>query len=112
MLHGDFADLKVSGDRLFSGCIVAVNADTGEYAWHYQTSTRTENMHIVVADLMIDGASRRVAMTVPKNGVFYVLDVKSGTLLSSKRLDGQPADVAPAAGAGRPQPARATTGGP
>src|SRR6476646_5681562 len=30
VLHGDFADLKVSGDRLFSGCIVAVNADTGE----------------------------------------------------------------------------------
>ncbi len=28
-----------SGDRLYAGCIVAVNADTGEYVWHYQTST-------------------------------------------------------------------------
>jgi quinohemoprotein ethanol dehydrogenase len=104
VLHGDFADLKVSGDRLFSGSIVAVNADTGEYAWHYQTSTRTENNHIVVADLVVDGASRRVAMTVPKNGVFYVLDAKTGKLLSSKRLDGQPAEVANPAGGGRPQP--------
>ena len=104
VLHGDFADLKVSGDRLFSGCIVAVDADTGEYAWHYQTSTRTENMHIVVADVLVDGTSRRVAMTVPKNGVFYVLDAKTGKLLSSKRIDGQPAEAATPAGGGRPQP--------
>src|SRR5262249_1530804 len=62
VLHGDFSSLKVGGDRLFSGCIVAVKADTGEYAWHYQTSTRTENMHVMVADLRVNGAVRRVAM--------------------------------------------------
>ena len=105
-LHGDFSDLKVSGDRLFSGSIVAVNADTGAYVWHYQTSARTENMHIVIADLPIDGvqARRRVAMTVPKNGVFYVLDIRTGKLLSAKRLDGQSVDAASPAGGGRPQP--------
>jgi quinohemoprotein ethanol dehydrogenase len=104
VLHGDFADLKVSGDRLFSGSIVAVNADTGEYVWHYQTSTRTENNHIALADLVVDNAPRRVAMTVPKNGVFYVLDAKTGTLLSSKRLDGTPAESTTPAGGGPPQP--------
>ncbi|WP_332700100.1 hypothetical protein, partial [Halalkalibacter lacteus] len=26
-----------AGDELFSNSIVAVNADTGEYVWHYQT---------------------------------------------------------------------------
>jgi quinohemoprotein ethanol dehydrogenase len=103
VLHGDFANLKVGGDRLFAGCIVAVKADTGEYVWHYQTSTRTENMHVMVADLAIDGATRRVAMTVPKNGVFYVLDVKTGALISSRRIDGREAPQ-PAAGGGRPQP--------
>src|SRR6202046_1062455 len=39
VLFGDKADMKVDGDRLFAGCVVAVNADTGEYAWHLQTST-------------------------------------------------------------------------
>jgi quinohemoprotein ethanol dehydrogenase len=103
VLHGDFADLKVGGDRLFSGSVVAVNADTGEYVWHYQTSSRTENMHVLVADLVIDGTSRHVAMTVPKNGVFHVLDVKTGTLLSSRRIDGRAVD-APASPSGGRQP--------
>ena len=97
--HGDSADVVVGGDRLFSGCVVAVNAETGEYAWHYQTSTRTENNHVMVADLMIKGKRQRVAMTVPKSGIFYVLDAKTGRLISSKRLDGNEADAA--AGPGR-----------
>src|SRR5579864_6353676 len=33
VLFGDNADKKVDGDRLFAGCVVAVNADTGEYVW-------------------------------------------------------------------------------
>lgn len=99
VLHGDRSDMKVSGDRLFSGSIVAVNADTGEYAWHYQTSTRTENMHVLVADLSIDGEKRHVVMTVPKNGIFYVLDAKTGQLLSSKSLGGRTAEPSGAAGA-------------
>ncbi len=86
-LHGDKFDKKVSGDRLFSGCVVAVNADTGEYVWHYQTSTRTENMHVLVADITLNSAKRHVVMTVPKSGVFYVLDAKTGQLISSHSLD-------------------------
>jgi quinohemoprotein ethanol dehydrogenase len=104
VLHGDFADVKVGGDRLFSGSIVAVNADTGEYVWHYQTSSRTENMHVLIADLVIDGTSQRVAMTVPKNGIFYVLDVKTGKLLSSRRIDGRAVDASASPAGGRPQP--------
>jgi quinohemoprotein ethanol dehydrogenase len=87
LLHGDRSHKKISGDKLFSGCAVAVNADTGEYVWHYQTSSRTENMHVLIADLMFNGASRHVVMTVPRTGVFYVLDAKSGQLISSRALD-------------------------
>jgi quinohemoprotein ethanol dehydrogenase len=86
-LHGDMSNKKVSGDRLFSGCVVAVNADTGEYVWHYQTSARTENMHILIADLAAGGQKRHVVLTVPKSGVFYILDAKSGQLISSHPLD-------------------------
>ncbi len=103
-LHGDFADLKVGGDRLFSGSIVAVNADTGEYVWHYQTSARTENMHVLVADVDIDGTRRHVAMTVPKNGIFYLLDVRTGNLISARRIDGRSVDSTSPSGGGRPQP--------
>jgi quinohemoprotein ethanol dehydrogenase len=87
--YGELSSIKVGGDKLFAGCIIAVNAETGEYAWHFQTSApglQTENNHIMIADLVIDGEKRHVAMTVPKNGFFYVLDAKTGKLLSAKPL--------------------------
>jgi glucose dehydrogenase len=66
-----------------------VNPDNGEYVWHFQTSTenhQTENLHIVIADITVNGEKRHVAMTVPKNGTFYVLDAKTGKLLSAKPI--------------------------
>jgi quinohemoprotein ethanol dehydrogenase len=87
--YGELSSIKVQGDKLFSGCIIALNADTGEYAWHFQTSSpgmQTENNHILMADLTIDGEKRRVAMTAPKNGFFYVLDAKTGKPISAKPL--------------------------
>jgi quinohemoprotein ethanol dehydrogenase len=89
ILFGDKADKKVSGDRLFAGCVIAVKADSGEYVWHYQTSApdyHTENMHILLADVVLGGQKRHVAMTAPKNGFFYVLDAKSGELLEAKPI--------------------------
>ena len=87
--YGEFRLIKATGDRLFGECIIAVNADTGEYVWHYQTGTEgvhSENNHILMADLVIDGEKRHVAMTAPKNGFFFVLDAKTGKLLSAKPL--------------------------
>jgi quinohemoprotein ethanol dehydrogenase len=95
---GDRGELKVSGARLFAGCIVAVKADTGEYVWHYQTSIHSENFHVVVADIAIDGAKRHVVMTVPRNGIFYVIDAKTGKLISKKAIDGRPPAAAGALG--------------
>ena len=87
---GDRADLKVDGQRLFAGCIVAVKADTGEYVWHYQTSIHTENFHVLIADIAIRGQKRHVVMTVPRNGTFYILDARNGSLISQKAIDGRP----------------------
>lgn len=78
--------------RLFTGCIVAVHADSGRYAWHFRTSSATrqsENFHITVADLIIDGKKRHVAMTAPRVGTFYVLDAATGQLISSHPLVAQ-----------------------
>ena len=87
--YGELSSIKVSGDRLFSGCIIAANADSGEYAWHFQTSApgmQTENNHILMAELTINGEQQHVAMTAPKNGFFYVLEAKTGKVLSAKPL--------------------------
>ncbi len=114
--YGELSRIKVSGDKLFAGCIIAVNADTGEYAWHFQTSApgmQTENNHIMLADLVINGEKRHVAMTVPKNGFFYVLDAKTGKLISAKPLvnttwaksvdlkTGRPVEIPRSAGGGK-----------
>ena len=85
-LFGDRANLRVSGPRLFAGCILAVSAQTGELAWYYQTSIHTENFHVLVTDLTIRGAKRHVVMTVPRNGTFFMLDAKTGKLIARKDL--------------------------
>jgi quinohemoprotein ethanol dehydrogenase len=87
--YGELSGFKATGDRLFGECIIAVDADTGKYVWHYQTGTEgvhSENNHIMMADLVINGEKRHVAMTAPKNGFFFVLDAKTGKLLSAKPL--------------------------
>jgi quinohemoprotein ethanol dehydrogenase len=86
-LFGDRADMKVGGERLFSSSTIAIKATTGEYVWHYQTKPVEENFHIIVSDVKYGGTSRRVAMTVPRNGIFQVLDARTGELISAKRLD-------------------------
>ncbi len=76
------------GDSLYTSSIVAVNADTGEYAWHFQETPEDRwdydsNAQIMVADLMLGEEKRHVVMHAPKNGFFYVLDAKTGKFLSA-----------------------------
>lgn len=82
---------QAKGDNLFLSSIVAVNADTGEYAWHYQTTPGdawdyTATQHMILAELPIDGKQRKVLMQAPKNGFFYVIDRATGELLSAKGI--------------------------
>ncbi|WP_408641120.1 PQQ-dependent dehydrogenase, methanol/ethanol family [Flavisphingomonas formosensis] len=79
------------GDNLFLCSIVALDADTGEYVWHYQTNPGeswdyNSAMDIELADLKIDGHVREVIMHAPKNGFFYVLDRKTGKLISAQNI--------------------------
>lgn len=75
------------GDNLFLSSIVAVNGDTGEYVWHYQTTPGetwdfTATQPLILADLEIGGEARKVIMQAPKNGFFYVLDRVTGEFIS------------------------------
>ena len=77
------------GDNLFLCSIVALDADTGAYKWHYQINPGESwdfnaSMDMELADLTIDGAARKVLMTAPKNGFLYVIDRTSGKLISAK----------------------------
>lgn len=77
------------GDNLYLSSIVAVDADTGELQWHYQSTPAddwdfgaTQNM--ILADIEIEGESRQVLMQAPKNGFFYVHDRETGELISAE----------------------------
>ncbi len=76
------------GDNLYLASILALDAGTGRLVWHYQTTPGdnwdyTATQHMVLADLEIRGEERQVLMQAPKNGFFYVLDRKTGELLSA-----------------------------
>jgi quinohemoprotein ethanol dehydrogenase len=79
------------GDNLFLCSVVALDADTGKYVWHYQTTPGdawdyNSAMDMELADLTIEGRLRKVLLHAPKNGFFYVLDRENGQLLSAEKL--------------------------
>ena len=63
----------VGKDNLYVCSILAVHADTGELKWAYQTSPGDSwdfdaVQHLILADLTIDGRSRKVIMQANKDG--------------------------------------------
>ncbi len=77
------------GDNLFIASIIALNATSGAYKWHYQVNPGESwdydaTMDIELADMIIEGRMRKVLMQAPKNGFFYVIDRITGQLLSAK----------------------------
>ena len=71
--------------------VVAVNVDTGKYVWHYQNAPGESwdfpaAMDMVLADLLIDGETRKVLMQAPKNGFYYVLDRATGKVISAEKF--------------------------
>ena len=82
------------GDNLFLCSVVALDADTGEYIWHYQSNPREAwdykaTADMVLADLEIEGQTRKVLMQAPTNGFFYVIDRETGKLISAQKWGGK-----------------------
>src|SRR3982075_2175279 len=102
------------GDNLYLASLVALNADTGKYIWHYQETPGdnwdyTSTQPMILADINIDGAPRKVILHAPKNGFFFVIDRTNGKFLSAKNFvdvnwatgydaNGRPIEVAEARG--------------
>ena len=92
--HPEIRSPGGTGDNLFLCSIVALDANTGEYIWHYQVNPREAwdykaTMDIILADLEIDGVERKVLMQAPTNGFFYVIDRKTGKLISAEPYGGK-----------------------
>lgn len=71
------------GDNLFSSTIVAVDAATGDYKWHYQSIRHDvwdmDNVHPpTLADIEIGGEERQVVFYGSKSGHQFVLDRTNG----------------------------------
>ncbi len=78
-------------DSLYATCIIAVDATTGRMAWYYQETPHDSwdydaVQKLILTDLDIAGKRHPVIMQASKNGFFYVLDRKSGKLLSAKNF--------------------------
>lgn len=79
------------GDNLFLCSIVALDADTGKYRWHYQTVPGetwdfNSSMDIVSVDLEVNDRVIKTLMHAPKNGFFYILNRANGKLLSAEKF--------------------------
>lgn len=79
------------GDNLFLASIVALDADSGGYLWHYQVNPNEAwdfkaTADMVLADLEIGGRTRKVLMQAPTNGFFYVIDRMTGRVISAEKI--------------------------
>ncbi len=78
------------GDNLFIASVVALDADTGKYVWHYQENPGESwdyksVANMVVTTLEIGGRKRKVILHTPTNGFFYVIDRETGKLISAEK---------------------------
>jgi quinohemoprotein ethanol dehydrogenase len=76
-------------DNLYIASVVALDADTGAYRWHYQFTPGDSwdydaTQQLTLADLQIGGRTRQVIMQANKNGFFYVLDRTNGAFISAE----------------------------
>jgi len=79
------------GDNLYLASLVALDADTGKYIWHYQETPGdhwdyTSTQPMILADINIDNAPRKVILHAPKNGFFFVIDRTNGKFISAKNF--------------------------
>ena len=84
-----FDGRKRAGDNLYSNCVVALDADTGELKWHFQFTPHDvhdwdSNQTPVLADLPYNGVDRKLMLWANRNGFYYVLDRETGEYLTAK----------------------------
>ncbi|HET7513559.1 MAG TPA: PQQ-binding-like beta-propeller repeat protein, partial [Gaiella sp.] len=79
----DLDGSRREGDNLFAASIVAVDAKTGKYRWHFQQVRHDiwdydSPSPVVLFDTEIDGRERKAIAETSKTGWTYVLDRETG----------------------------------
>lgn len=79
----DFDGSSRAGDNLFTSSIVAIDARTGKYRWHFQEVHHDlwdydAPSPVVLFDLRIDGRTRHAIAEAGKTGWVYILDRSTG----------------------------------
>jgi alcohol dehydrogenase (cytochrome c) len=79
----DFNGAVRAGDNLFSSAIVAVDAKSGKYRWHFQQVHHDiwdydAPSPVVLFDLQLGGQTRRALAQASKTGWVYILDRVTG----------------------------------
>jgi quinohemoprotein ethanol dehydrogenase len=79
----DYNGAYRAGDNLYTASIVAVEAATGKYRWHFQQVHHDIWDYdavnpVVLMDLTIDGRVRKALVEVGKTGFAYILDRATG----------------------------------
>jgi alcohol dehydrogenase (cytochrome c) len=83
----DWNPAQRPGDNLYSDSVVALDADTGELAWHFQFTPNDDydydSVQIpVLVDLDTDDiSSGRLMLWANRNGFYYVLDRTNGEFI-------------------------------
>ncbi|MCC7157879.1 MAG: PQQ-binding-like beta-propeller repeat protein [Bryobacterales bacterium] len=85
----DSDDRDRPGDNLFTNCVLALDARTGEIKWHYQftphdVKDRDATEPNVLVDTLYRGKPAKLLLHADRNGFFYVLDRTSGQVLLAK----------------------------
>jgi PQQ-dependent dehydrogenase (methanol/ethanol family) len=85
----DSNDVDRPGDNLYTNCVLALNARTGELKWHYQFTPhdlkdRDATEPNVLVDTVYKGTPSKLLLHADRNGFFYVLDRTNGKVLLAK----------------------------
>ena len=83
----DYAGEARPGDNLFTDSVVALHANSGKLAWHFQFTPHDErdwdaNQTPILSELKVHGVDRRVICWANRNGFYYVLDRVTGEFLT------------------------------
>ncbi len=77
------------GDNLYADSVLALNGDTGEMSWYFQFTPHDvhdwDAIQIpVLADIELDGETRKAMLWANRNGFYYTLDRETGEFLLGK----------------------------
>ena len=77
------------GDNLYADSVIALDGDSGEMSWYFQFTPHDvhdwDAIQIpVLADIEVDGASRKAMLWANRNAFYYTLDRETGEFLVGK----------------------------